>query len=185
MAVGISQRNRRVSDDGLPESTQTYRWPERVVRLHRLVLVSSILFLGAGLGMQYAAANGADTVQATAFLALVAAGMGLSGVAIVHCACATEVRFTRDSLVVRQPFRRDLALPYSTYEIDWMSDLTAAGHARLIVFDPHRACTVLAPPDWFRTALGEIARIQDEEGWYEPRAEARHEQAEPVAESHG
>lgn len=161
-----------------------YRRPARLVRAHAGGLALSLGLLAAGAGMQMAAMERGDaTLQAVAFLTVVVAGMGLAVAAVLHFIAAREVRFTRESLVVRQPFHRDATLPYSTYEVDWMVDVTPAGNARVIVFEPHRACTVLMPPEWFRTALAEVARIQEEEGWYEPREDGSAKVAEPLAES--
>ncbi len=168
----------------LPDSTQICRWPPRLARLDRTALLVSLALVVSGVGVLawWPAPRTQETLVGGVLLEVLGS-MGLVASGLLRMTVASEVRFTRDAIVVRRPPQRDLVLPYAAYDIEWMAHMTDAGNARLIAFEPHQGCTVLRPPDWFATAISEIARIQEEEGWYEPRSDRPASRAEPFASS--
>lgn len=104
-------------------------------------------------------------------LGLMSTASGLAAVvtlSLAHFIVSREVRFTLDRMIVRQTGRADLILPYSAYQREWVADLSNERLVRIITFGRNRGCTIVMPPDWLLDALREIARIQQEEGWYEP-----------------
>ncbi len=168
---------------GLPRSTQVYHWPRHLVRLNRVSFIACLALFLCGATVLFWPTVRTHEALVSGVLLEVFGSMGLISLGLLHITVAREVRFTRDAMIVRQAFHRDLILPYSTYDLEWMADSTAGGNARVIVFEPHRGCTVLRPPVWFATALAEIARIQEEEGWYEPRLDRFSSRTEPFASS--
>lgn len=149
---------------------QTHRWPAHLRWANRLVPAVALLLLVVGLPGIRAGGTAAEFAFAALSLVLVVlAAAGLISVLLLHLLAAREVHFTRDCLLIRQTGRRELILPYSTYQEEWVADPgDGSGAVRILVFGRNRGCWILGPPVWLRTALGEIARIQQEEGWYDP-----------------
>jgi hypothetical protein len=160
---------RGIAPEPTPESSQVYHWPAVVARLGWALPAVSLVLFAAGLYFVATSVGLSDIGRMTGgLLTLLVGAVGLGSLVSIHLCLAREVLFTRDAMIVRQTGRRPLRLPYCGYQHDWVADTSTRGSIRLIVFRQNRGCTVLAPPAWFEDAVAEIARIQQEEGWYAP-----------------
>lgn len=148
---------------------QVYRWPSIVPVASGTAMTIGLLGLAVSLWLVLTSETINDAGRlSVGFVAAVFSGLAIIAGVIVLYVAACEVRFTIDQLEVRRLGRRTLRLAYSGYERDWIVD---AGHehvVRLIVMRGNTACSIYLPPDWLRGAFDEVARIQAEEGWYEP-----------------
>jgi hypothetical protein len=157
---------RRASSGERELSPQVYVWPCRLRRLVWGAFWGGLGLAGFGFWMVGLGLERGGFEEVTAGLLELTLGLSLlTGVAVVHAIAAREVRFTRDSIIVRQTGRRALELDYADYQQRWVADLGNPAAVRLVVFEPNRGCTVLLPELWLVEALQEVGRVQEQEGW--------------------
>lgn len=162
----VREPSRRSAPTLAELSTQVHQWPANVARIHHIATIAVVVCVFAGVFLLMRAADVASLACALVFEAI--AGAGIVGIAALHLCTAREVRFTREALLVHQTGRDPLVLPFAAYQREWVADTSGSASIRLIVFGRNRGCTILGAPDWMRDAFDEVARIQMEEGWYEP-----------------
>lgn len=151
-------------------STQVYRWPSPLTKMNVILpILTALIAFAAVYGIRSGMVIGDDTRVALGIAGAVGAAAVLTVLCLIHFVAAREVRFTRDSLVIKQTGRRRMVLPYCAYKREWvMDDSGGEGSLRILMFERNRGCIVLMAPQWLRVALHEVARIQEEEGWYTP-----------------
>ncbi|MEQ8821082.1 MAG: hypothetical protein RLY93_12640 [Sumerlaeia bacterium] len=178
MKIGISTRTEPfvqppVADrlaDAMANRIQIWNWPAHYNRW--TCVVPPLALLGLAVGFEAVREGSASTelewVVGGLLLILISC-VALAILAISHFVLARRIRLTHECLHITQSLRDPLCLSYDRYGQSWIADgFEGAGPIRIIVFEHHRGCTVPNPPEWLRLALAEIARIQDEEGWYPP-----------------
>lgn len=152
-----------------PIGEQVYRWPATLPWVCGATVAAGVVGLAASLYLVFTSATIDDAGRmSVGFVSAVFSGLALVGGIIVLFVAAREARFTFDHLEVRRFGRRPLRLAYSRYDRDWVADCGHVHVVRLIVLRGNTACSLYLPPDWLRDALDEVARIQAEEGWYDP-----------------
>ncbi|MBX3729824.1 MAG: hypothetical protein KF858_11615 [Candidatus Sumerlaeia bacterium] len=147
-------------------SSQVYVWPSRLRRMAWSAPWVGLALVALGVWMVRAGMERGGFEEVTAGLLELTLGLSLLvGVVMLHAVAAREVRFTRDSIIVRQTGRGALVLDYADYQQRWVADMQNPAAVRLVVFEPNRGCTILLPELWLVEALREVGRIQEQEGW--------------------
>lgn len=155
--------------DGHSVGEQVYRWPWMIPAGAIAAIIAGAIGLVASVYLILSSETIVDAGRmSVGFVAAVFAGVGLLCGTVALFVAAREVRFTIDHVEVHRLGRRTLRLAYSRYERDWVADCHHTNVVRLLVMRGNTACTLYLPPEWLREALDEIARIQAEEGWYDP-----------------
>ena len=150
-------------------STQVFGWPVALERSHALIGVLACLIILLGIHLIATSVQVSDIYRMTAGLVIGTGGSVILVIlGVLHGTTAREIRFTRESLIIRQTGHKELILPFCEYQHEWVADLSNERLVRLIVFGRNRGCSLLLPEQWVLDGLREISRIQAEEGWYEP-----------------